>query len=142
MDLAQMVFKQGQSGNPSGRRSSELKYIIESRELAVRASPDAIRTLINIMKNPETNDKIRVVACEKLLDRGMGRAIQYMDISTHENVDPKNMTREQLMLYLSGNHTEFVRRLRDTGKLKECLEELDSENKQPSQNHEFQPSHE
>lgn len=136
-----MVFKPGQSGNPSGRRSSELKSIIEARELAVQAGPSAIRTIIEIM-NSDLSSKTRLDAANKILDRGLGRPIQFMDINTNDNVDPKNMTKEELMLYLSGNTVELVKKLRDSGKLKKCLEELDNAIEQSSQKNEFQHGNE
>lgn len=137
-----MVFKPGQSGNPSGRRSSELKSILETRELAVQAGPAAIRTLIEIFMNSDSSAKTRIDAANKVLDRGLGRPIQFMDIHTNENLDPKNMTKEELMLYLSGNTVELVKKLRDSGKLKKCLEELDNAIEQSSQKHEFQHGNE
>ena len=69
------MFKPGQSGNPLGRPKSD-KTI---RELARVHTKDALKTLSEIVKNPKSPDAARVQACNALLDRGWGKAPQYIE---------------------------------------------------------------
>jgi len=66
-----MVWKKGQSGNPSGRP----KALREVVELARKKTTVAIKTLSEIAENSE-NDSARVRASEALLDRGWGKPVQ------------------------------------------------------------------
>ncbi len=69
------MFKPGKSGNPAGRPKSD-KTI---RDLAKVHTEDALKTLSEIVKNPEASDTARVQACNALLDRGWGKAPQYTE---------------------------------------------------------------
>ncbi len=69
------MFKPGQSGNPSGRPRSD-KTI---RDLARVHTKDALKTLSEIVKNPKASDTARVQASNALLDRGWGKAPQYIE---------------------------------------------------------------
>lgn len=69
------MFKPGQSGNLSGRPKTD-KTI---RDLAKIHTEDALKTLSEIVKNPKASDTARVQACNALLDRGWGKAPQYVE---------------------------------------------------------------
>ncbi len=69
------MFKPGQSGNLSGRPKSD-KTI---RDLARVHTKDALDTLSEIVKNPKASDTARVQASNALLDRGWGKAPQYVE---------------------------------------------------------------
>ena len=69
------MFKPGESGNPLGRPKSD-KTI---RELARVHTKDALKTLSEIVKNPKASDTARVQACNVLLNRGWGKAPQYIE---------------------------------------------------------------
>jgi hypothetical protein len=64
-------FQKGVSGNPGGRP----KIAEEIQELAGQHSPEAIETLVQIMKKG-TPDSARALAADKILDRACGRAPQ------------------------------------------------------------------
>jgi hypothetical protein len=66
-----MPFEKGKSGNQGGRPG----YAEEIKELARTHCPEAIETLVKIMKEG-TPDSARVLAADKILDRGCGRAPQ------------------------------------------------------------------
>ena len=93
------MFKPGQSGNPLGRPKSD-KTI---RDLAKIHTEDALKTLSEIVKNPEASDTARVQACNALLDRGWGKAPQYteninvgIDYLSYLDMLAKEMTEEEL----------------------------------------------
>jgi len=68
----------GQSGNPSGRRKADKTLT----ELARDASPEAIRTLIKIMRDPKAPHGARAVAADRVLDRAWGKAPQLVGVVT------------------------------------------------------------
>jgi hypothetical protein len=67
-----LALAPSKSGNPSGRPKIPADVI----ELARAASPEAIETLISIMKNKNVPAAARVAAAEKILDRAWGKAAQ------------------------------------------------------------------
>lgn len=60
-----MPFKPGQSGNPSGRP----KVDPEVRTLCEKFTPDAIRTLAEIMQNKQAQASARVTAATAILKK-------------------------------------------------------------------------
>src|SRR5215204_893060 len=71
----------GQALNPSGRP----KMPAEVREAAMALTPDAIRTLGEIMLNPLVRPGVRVTAAEKILDRALGKPAQTVDVTNHKS---------------------------------------------------------
>lgn len=67
LQIDQMAFKPGQSGNPSGRRKlspAERK----ARQLAQDASPDAVQALIDLIDPEKNGDKrLRLQASKEVL---------------------------------------------------------------------------
>lgn len=68
-----MAWEKGQSGNPGGRP----KAFREITDAARTASPEAIETLIRWMRSDKPQASI--AACNALLDRGFGKAPQYIE---------------------------------------------------------------
>ena len=48
-------------------------------------TPDAIRTLGEIMLNPLVPPGVRVTAAEKILDRALGKPAQTVDVTNHKS---------------------------------------------------------
>jgi hypothetical protein len=61
-------FRPGQSGNPGGRT----KEFAECHEFCRGVSPEAARTMIELLKSDD--DRVRLMAADKLLERAWGRA--------------------------------------------------------------------
>ena len=68
-------FKPGQSGNPTGRPKVE-GYI---RELAQRHGPEALQTLVELLRSGK--EPIHLGAAEALLNRGYGRPAQAVELA-------------------------------------------------------------
>jgi hypothetical protein len=64
-------FQKGQSGNPGGRPG----YAEEIKALAQQHCPEAIEKLVHLMRNG-VPDSAQIMAADKILDRGCGRAPQ------------------------------------------------------------------
>src|SRR5829696_10029117 len=71
----------GQALNPGGRP----KMPAEVREAAMALTPDAIRTLGEIMQDPSVTPGVRVTAAEKILDRALGKPAQTVDVTNHKS---------------------------------------------------------
>src|SRR5699024_1766883 len=71
-----------QTGRPKGSRERATKAQKATiAELARVYTEDAINTLVDVMKNGET-DSARVAAVNSLLDRGYGKAPANVDITS------------------------------------------------------------
>jgi hypothetical protein len=66
----------GEVRNPGGRP----KMPAEVREAAMALTPEAIKTLGDIMRDPSTPPATRVAAAEKILDRALGRPAQQVEV--------------------------------------------------------------
>lgn len=83
------MFKSGMSGNPTGRPKTDIKI----KELAQQYTDEAIKTLIDIAKNPKANDSARVQAANSILDRAYGKPAQHIE-NLNMNVSYENYLEE------------------------------------------------
>ena len=74
-NMGNPAWVRGVSGNPNGRP----KVPEESRQLLKSVAPDAIRTLVSIMMNPESEDADRIRASQIIMDRAWGKPIQQVE---------------------------------------------------------------
>jgi hypothetical protein len=72
-------FQPGVSGNPGGRRKhtmEELRAMKDVRTAAKEYTLEAIKTLVEIMRDAESGRQARIMAANSLLDRGHGKPTQ------------------------------------------------------------------
>lgn len=79
-----MPFKKGQSGNPGGIDPEMRREINNVRRLALKNCAKAIQVLVDIVSDPTAQKKDRSYAADKLLDRGLGKAVQALEHSGPE----------------------------------------------------------
>jgi hypothetical protein len=72
MGVSSTSWRQGQSGNPSGRP----KVIGYIRDLAREHTEEAVDTLLDVMRNQDAPSAARVAAAEAMLSRGWGKPTQ------------------------------------------------------------------
>ena len=81
-------FVKGVSGNPGGRP----KTIPEVKEILKAASPDAVRTLVELLNSEK--DSIRLAAAQDILNRTQGKPLQMQDI----NMDVSGMPNVEMQV--------------------------------------------
>lgn len=79
-----MPFKKGSSGNPGGIDADMRRQMLEVRRMALRHCAKAIQVLVDIVSDPTAQKKDRSYAADKLLDRGLGKAVQALEHSGPE----------------------------------------------------------
>jgi hypothetical protein len=77
--MAKQLFQKGKSGNPGGWPKA-VKDVIE---LARQAGPRVIERLIEIVTNPDSDDRAALAAAKILLDSGYGCAPQTIAVEGH-----------------------------------------------------------
>jgi hypothetical protein len=74
-------WQPGIAPNPGGRP----KIPAEVREAAMALTPKAIETLGKIMEDERVPPGVRVTACERILDRALGKPAQTVDVTTRKD---------------------------------------------------------
>lgn len=92
-----MPFQKGQSGNPGGRAKTKLADGRTLNDLAREHTAEAVKTLVEVMRNKSETGSARVAAADKILNRGWGQAPQSIALTDERKpVDLSDMTDEQL----------------------------------------------
>lgn len=124
-----MAFQKGSSGNPQGRSSQEVHFANRARLRAAEKAPEIIEELIKIAMDQEVKHSIRLAAMDKVLDRGLGRPLQFLNLTEDDTVSASNMSNEQLNYYVARNSKAFLKSLYETGQLSKFIQEFDEEKK-------------
>lgn len=91
-------FVKGQSGNPSGRTKAD-KTITQ---LAREAAPDALRTLVKIMRDPKMPPGARAVAADHVINRAYGKPPQLNTVNAEQFKRAVEMTDDELARIAAG----------------------------------------
>lgn len=86
-----MPFQKGQSGNPGGRHKS----LASVKTLARSHAPEALQTLIKIMRNKKY-PALQVVAANSILDRAYGKPSVDPDRGEHLTITIKQLVNGRL----------------------------------------------
>ena len=84
-------FPKGVSGNPGGRP----KMNPEVKEILKAASPEAARTLVELLHSEKEN--IRLIAAQDILDRTQGKAIQTESVQISGILDVGSQVKKILL---------------------------------------------
>jgi len=92
-----MPFAKGKSGNPTGRPRGIVSQDATSkmRALCAQWTETAIQALADIIINPDSDPKVKVLAARELLDRGHGKAHQQVEVSTSGTVVHLGFTKDK-----------------------------------------------
>lgn len=93
-----MVFKPGQSGNPSGRK--KIEGVENIRDLARSYTVDAIQTLVTVMTQKNAAASAKVNAACAILDRGWGKPVQPTE-NLNVNVSIDSLSDAELLRMLA-----------------------------------------
>lgn len=77
-----MPFVKGKTGNPGGRP----KIPEDVREMARALTPEAIQTMAEVMRDTSQPGSARVMAADKIVDRGYGKAPQHITTERLESL--------------------------------------------------------
>lgn len=92
-----MPFERGKSGNPGGRPKMRLADGRTVTDLARDFTKEAVDTLAKIMRDKTAPASARVMAADKILNRGWGQAPQTIALTDdREPRDLSGLTDEQL----------------------------------------------
>jgi len=80
-----MTFAKGQSGNPGGRPKNVLPDGRTLADVAREHTLDAVKTLVDVMGDPQAAEAARVSAANAILDRGWGKPKQDVGLDATED---------------------------------------------------------
>lgn len=90
-------FQKGQSGNPGGKKK-KTPEVVNVVELAHQATPTAMQTMIDIMKNDKAPFSVRAYCADKVMDRALGKPTQNTNMNvTASQRNIRDLTDAELM---------------------------------------------
>jgi hypothetical protein len=87
------VLQRGESANPTGRSG---RYA-EVQRLAAEASPEAMKVMIEIMRDADEETRARIVAIEGILNRAFGRPREMQPEAAAPPLDLTAVSEEKLL---------------------------------------------
>lgn len=103
----------GAKANPNGRPKDNVGGYNLSQMCKIR-TPDCVRFWERVLHDEEAPLRDRLRASELLMDRGHGRAVQAIDVTTHKA--PDDYTRADLLAIALGGSQEAADDRRSEGK--------------------------
>lgn len=119
----------GQSGNPKGRASVDNTKVNVLTELCNADTAKVYARMMELIFNDSTPSSTQAVLLKFHLEQGHGKALQAIRIEADEkldNVDPVQMTTEQLNMLVIGKAMEFLASLYEGGKLQQVYQQLEA----------------
>ena len=90
------VLQPGETANPSGHGGRYHEVV----KLAREASPEAMQTLIEIMRDADEETRARIVAIEGILNRAFGRPREMQPEAAAPPLDLTAVSEEKLLLII------------------------------------------
>ena len=87
------VLQPGETANPTGRSG---RYA-EVQRLAAEASPEAMKVMIEIMRDADEETRARIVAIEGILNRAFGRPREMQPEAAAPPLDLTAVSEEKLL---------------------------------------------
>jgi hypothetical protein len=90
-------WPRGVSGNPGGPTKIQRNTLRAVREAAGSHAPEALKTLLNIMRNRRVSHATRIAAASAILDRAVGKPAtplpsEFADGAPAPRIDPDDLT--------------------------------------------------
>ncbi len=126
-----MVFKKGQSGNPTGlpqkpETIAKRQIAKDIRDLCRKHTPDAINALIDVVNSKSSPPAARVAAANSILDRGWGKP--QVEVNATVTMYDR-MSDAELIKLITGNviEGEVLKVLEESEREQQALLEEDDE---------------
>jgi hypothetical protein len=112
----------------SGMTSQMAHMINELRQRALSLCPTAFDMIEKHLKGEIMLDKMQFLCIKEILDRGIGKPAQMMEIKhemKHETTDVTMMSSEQLQLMANNKVFELIMNLHNSGQLSKMVASIE-----------------